>query len=306
MPPEDAFGVLGNRIRMAILRTLWESPERAVPYAELERRTPVSTDNFNYHLEKLVGQFVRRSDDGYTLRYAGEHVVRAVVTGVFTEDPSLEPVVIDSRCPYCGSPVELRYADERLTARCTSCGGVIDDEEYPQGTYMSYGFPPSGLAGRTPEELLEAAHVFYDSKVTPMMDGVCPECAARVDHAISTCEDHAPGDDGLCRACDTRFAVWTEYTCERCEYARRVPPWFRLLNEPAVISFYHEHGDFEQTVPFKKLTWENAPFVRSISQSVASTDPLEILVEFPLGDAALAVTIDADLEILAVERSDGR
>lgn len=302
--PTDAFSVLGNQTRLSILRALWDAPTEPLSFAELKRQTAVETDNFAYHLEQLVGHFVRRTDDGYRLRYAGETVMRAVVAGLFTENSSLPWLPIASECPYCSASVELRYADEQLTVRCTSCGGVIGNDEYPTGTYISYDFPPAGLVDRSPAEILEAAHVLYDSKITPMMAGVCPECAATVEHSFSLCDSHEIGQDGLCNACDTRFSVWVEFVCDRCEYRRLSQPWFKLLTEPAVIAFYHEHSDFDRTVPFSKLTWENAPYIRSISQTVVSQDPVRIRVDIPLAGAELRVTVDEDLEVRSITRDD--
>ena len=303
LSPEEAFGVLQNEVRLAVLRVLWDATDAPVAFTELEERTSVDTDNFHYHLDQLVGHFVRRTEDGYELRYAGEEVVRAIVAGAITEGVSLEPIEIDSRCPYCGSSVVLQYLDERLTARCTGCGGVVRDDALPHGTILSYSFPPAGVMGRSPEALLEAAHVLYDAKVTAMLDGVCPECAATVDHSLVWCDAHDPGDDGICETCDSRFAVWTVHACEHCGYERQFVPWFKLLAEPAVIVFFREHSDFDQSIPFSKLTWRNAPYVRSISQTVVSTDPLRIRVDMPLGDAELSVTVDEDLEIVEMERS---
>ncbi|WP_255150757.1 winged helix-turn-helix domain-containing protein [Halorarius halobius] len=302
--PDDAFRVLGNRTRLSILRALWNTDEEPLPFAELERETAVETDNFAYHLDQLVGHFVRRSDDGYALRYAGETVMRSIVAGLFSEGASLDWLAVDSGCPYCDGSIEMRYHDDQLTVRCTSCGGVVGNDEYPPGTFMSYGVPPAGLVGRSPSAVLESAHVLYDSKITPMMNGVCPECAATVDHSIRICDSHSVGEDGLCSSCDTRFSVWVDYACELCAYRRSSPPWFSLLTEASVIAFYHEHSDFDRSVPFSKLTRRNAPYVRSISQSVVSREPLRIRIEFPLETAVLRVTIDETLEIRSVERVD--
>ena len=230
--------------------------------------------------------------------------MRAVVAGLFSESSTLPWQAVDSRCPYCGEAVEMRYADDQLTVRCASCDGVVRDEAYPPGTFMSYGYPPAGLVGRSPGEILESAHVFYDSKITPMMAGVCPECAATVEHSFEICDRHEIDEGGLCAECDTRFSVWVEYACDLCGYRRLSPTWFKTLTEPAVIAFYREHSDFERSVPFSKLTWENAPYVRSISQSVVSEDPLRIRVDMPLETAELSVTVDDDLEIVELEKTE--
>lgn len=303
LPPADAFSALQDDTRLAILRVLWAADETPISYSELERRVPVESKNFNYHVEQLVGHFVRRTEAGYELRQAGAEVIRDVITGKITDDVSLGPIEIDARCPYCGSTIEIEYVDGLFSARCLGCAGVIRDEDVPQGTIMRYHFPPAGVIGRTPEELLAAAHVLYDAKITPMMNGVCPECAGTIDNSLDFCDDHRPADNGLCDTCDGRFAIWTIHECERCGYTRQFVPWFKLLAEPAVISFYHEHTDFDRTIPFSKLTWRNAPYVRSITQSVVSTDPLRIQVEIPFESAELRATMDESLEVLDIERS---
>lgn len=301
LSPERTFNILSSEIRLSILRALWESPDDSVSFSEIKRYPYVETDNLDYHLRKLVGHFVRRGDGGYSLRYAGEQVMRVMLTGVLTEAPTMERREIDSRCPFCGAPVELQYEDEQLTARCTSCPGVTD-EISPEGTFLHYGFPPSGLENRSPDELLEAAHVLYDSKITPMMNGVCPECASTVSHSFDICEEHR-ADDGLCAACGTRFEVWTEYRCEHCDYRRRCPVWFEVLVEPPVVAFCHEQGDLDESIPFSKLTWRNAPYVRDISTTVLDEDPLLFRVDIPIEDARLSVKLDGSLDILSVSRS---
>jgi hypothetical protein len=304
LPPEDAFSALQNEVRIAVLRVLWAAEDTPIPYAELKRRVPVESNNFNYHVDKLVGHFVRRTETGYELRQAGAEVIRAVITGHITEEVSLGPVESDARCPYCGSPIEIEYDDGIFSARCTSCAGVIRDETLPRGTIMHYVFPPAGVLGRTPEELLSAAHVLYDAKITPMLNGVCPECAGIIDQSLDYCDEHRQTDGELCETCDGRFAVWTIHECEHCGYTRQFIPWFKLLSEPAVISFYYEQTDFDQSIPFSKLTWENAPYIRSITQSVVSTDPLLIQVEIPVEGAELRATMDENLELVDIERSD--
>lgn len=302
LPPEDAFSALQNEVRIAVLRVLWAAENTPISYSELERRVPVDSNNFNYHVDKLVGHFVRRTDAGYELRQAGAEVIRAVITGHITEEVSLGPVESDARCPFCGSAIEVQYVDGIFSARCTGCVGVIRDESLPRGTIMHYVFPPAGVIGRTPAELLSAAHVLYDAKITPMLNGVCPECAGTVDHSLDWCSDHRLVDDDLCASCDGRFAIWTTHECDRCGYARQFVPWFKLLAEPAVIAFYHEESDFDRTIPFNKLTWRNAPYVRSISQSVVSTDPIRIEVRIPLENAGLRATMDEDLALVEIER----
>jgi len=302
LSPDEAFGLLSNETRMTILRTLWNADE-PLPFSRLLERAGVDdSGNFNYHLDQLVGHFVARVDGGYVLREAGKSVIRTVLSGVFTADAYHEPVVVDERCPYCGSPVEFSYRDERITVRCTDCDGVVNGDEFPPGTYMSFPFPPAGLVERTPEEVIAAAHSLYDGKIIPMMGGVCPECSGRTSVDVDVCADHEVTDGGLCPECDSRYKVWSEYYCTHCGYSRRSALWFKLMNHAAVVSFFHEHGDLDAFVPLRKLTWENARYITNISETVVSEEPLEVRVDIPFEGKTLHVTVDAALEVVEIEQ----
>lgn len=66
----DAFELLGDETRLAILLALWEardpvSGEGPLTSSDLYDRIDYDhAGNFSYHLEQLFGQFVRRPDGG--------------------------------------------------------------------------------------------------------------------------------------------------------------------------------------------------------------------------------------------------
>jgi hypothetical protein len=132
-----------------------------------------------------------------------------------------------------------------------------------------------------------------------MMKGVCPECAGRVAVSHDVCPEHERGESGLCPDCDSRFEVWSVYECEHCAYRRRAPMWFAVLVHPTVISFYHDHG-LEETVPFRKLTWDNARFVEDITEAVLETDPYRFRVTVSVGDDDLHVELNEGLDVTDV------
>ncbi len=82
----DAFEILGNETRLAILFALWEamdpgSPlsepsDPAVSFSDLKERVGIrDSGQFNYHLDKLVGPFVDQSEEGYTLTNSAEQIL---------------------------------------------------------------------------------------------------------------------------------------------------------------------------------------------------------------------------------------
>lgn len=108
--PAEAFDLLGDETRLAILRALAdrqrECPdEPSLTFTELRERAGVGDSGlFNYHLEKLVGRFVRDTGEGYELGYAGRQVVRS---------PTLDRTRGDGGdgssgdgCPVCGADEE--------------------------------------------------------------------------------------------------------------------------------------------------------------------------------------------------------
>lgn len=297
---EEAFSILGNQTRMEILRELWRSKEPC-SFGELQETVaPEDRGNFSYHLGKLTGHFVRKTDEGYSLRFAGEQVVRAVLSGTITSDPTIPPTETDERCLYCGEFIHLSYEEETLHLECLNCGGVIGGE-HPDGTVMHFEFPPSGLLKHDYAEIMYAADVLYDSKISPMIKGICPECSGRVSRTYDTCSDHECDDSGLCPSCETRYEVWGTFECENCLYTRAFPIWYAALNHPVVTAFLYRHG-LDEKVPFRKITWDNKNFMQDISGTLLQRDPDRFRVDVPLDSERLLVTLDDELNVLETEQ----
>jgi len=140
----EAFELLGNETRLAILLVLWEAydptaNDNAVSFSELYDRVEYDTTaNFSYHLDKLEGHFVRKTDDGYVLRRGGRNIVQAIIAGTGLEDPTFEPTEIDASCEICGAPTAVTYEHERAYQICTECEGRSSPEsEHPRGTLVA-------------------------------------------------------------------------------------------------------------------------------------------------------------------------
>ncbi|WP_123538752.1 winged helix-turn-helix domain-containing protein [Halosimplex salinum] len=71
----DTFTLLSNETRVRILAALADSDAEAVRFSDLRSRVGVTdSGQFNYHLEKLRGELVAKTDDGYALTDAGGRV----------------------------------------------------------------------------------------------------------------------------------------------------------------------------------------------------------------------------------------
>ncbi|MHB9286251.1 winged helix-turn-helix domain-containing protein [Halobacteriales archaeon Cl-PHB] len=298
---EAAFSLLGDETRIAILRELWAAHDPGpdadpVPFSVLRKRVGAEdSGGFNYHLSKLEGRFVRKTDDGYSLRQAGYQVVRAILAGGFTEETTFGPVDLSIECPFCGGTVEATYNDEVLFIQCTECPGMAGGDNYYAGTITELPFPPAGLANRSPDEVARAYLTWTYSRNRSMAAEVCPECAGPMGTETIVCEAHDSSDD-FCQQCDSRYACWTRATCEHCKFTASAPTYYLLIEQPAVQHFFAQRG-----VNFAAgLTWENWPAVADVTERVASVDPLELHVTFSADGDELTVALDDDLEVVEV------
>jgi hypothetical protein len=277
--PAEAFAVVGNETRLAILEALWDAPADTVRFSALREAVGVrDSAQFNYHLQELVGQFVVNTDEGYRLRHAGQKVVRAVLAGEFTHDPVWEPFEIDGDCVTCDAGLVATYADESIRVECPDCG-------HPHGDYP---FPPGGLTDRTREEVMAA----FDQRVRHLhclaADGVCPECNGRMESRIEE------GGD-CCLGADLRV----EHECAQCGHSLCSAVGLVLLDQSDVVTFHREHGIDLNGTPYWQLPW----CVSDHHTTVQSQDPYSLAVEMTLDDETMTVALDADLQVTDVTRT---
>lgn len=73
--PEEAFSLVANETRFQILQALWEADATQQTFPDLRASVGIrDSGQFNYHLGKLIPEFVRQPDDGYELTYAGRQI----------------------------------------------------------------------------------------------------------------------------------------------------------------------------------------------------------------------------------------
>lgn len=271
LSPAEAFEVLGDELRLEVLRTLSKADD-PLTFSGLRERTGVrDSGRFNYHLDRLRGHFVRRTDDGYELRFHGHRVVETVLAGTFTDTVEVDPFAVEGSCYACDGSLRGTYEDERVTIACTDC-----DERV-----LSVPFPPSGLHGRDPEELMAAYRRWSRARVDVAADGVCPACSGPVERRLVDPADRVP------------FECLPAFDCTACT-SRTVTSFAALaLRRPVVERFYADQGVDLEERPY----WDLEPCVTGEHTTVESTDPLRAVVAFPAGDERLRVTLDDDLSV---------
>lgn len=278
LDPAEAFAVVGNETRFAILKALWESQDRPVTFSALRDRVGVrDSAQFNYHLQKLTGQFVRKTDDGYDFRSAGRAVIQAILSGSLNQNPEFGPFSVEGECIDCGAGLQAYYEEELLHVDCPSCGRLHTD----------WQFPPGGLEGRDREAVMDAFNQRVRHLLCLSADGVCPACNGR----MATDVAHADPDDHI--------DVVVTHRCRRCENTTRTTVGIALLDDAEVVSFYRDHGIDLNAVPFWTLEW----CVSDRHTDIIDDDPWRLAVEITLDDERLEVVLDESLSVVDSERS---
>ncbi|WP_436927806.1 winged helix-turn-helix domain-containing protein [Halosimplex amylolyticum] len=73
----DTFTLLSDETRVRILAALADADREAVCFSDLRGRVGMAdSGQFNYHLDRLRGDLVAKTDDGYALTEAGRAVAR--------------------------------------------------------------------------------------------------------------------------------------------------------------------------------------------------------------------------------------
>jgi DNA-binding transcriptional ArsR family regulator len=303
----DAFKLLGDETRLAILLALWEAYEpfaddNALSFSELLDQVGYDTSgNFSYHLQKLEGHFVESTLDGYRLKQAGHRLVRTVIAGTGITNATLASTEVDADCWICGESLAISYENERLYTVCNGCGGKFaSDDEKPPGTVMGFAFDPAGLSRSTTEDIFAASVFRAMQKFTMQMGGLCPACSGPVEGSIHICEDHDP--DAICPNCGRRDEVKARWICSICKNAGHGPPGANLVLHPRVVAFYANHGleigydstDFEAIIRILRAMSDH-------QQELVSKDPPRIRVTIRYGDDALCLIIDDSMSVVNVE-----
>jgi DNA-binding transcriptional ArsR family regulator len=290
LTPEEAFSVLGNETRIQILQKLVEA-DLSLSFTDLRERVGVRQGaQFNYHLDKVVGHFVEKTEEGYSLREPGRRVIQSVLSGAVTDDPIVEPTEVDFSCRHCGAPVEVSYSRGKLRLSCTVCGGNFDEStrreqegENVSANLSNMALPPAGVQGRTAADALRTAATITHLDAMAGSSNICPRCSAPVDHSVRVCESH-DANDGLCEACDFRWAVRFRFRCTNCIYSEDFAAVMALLDVPELLVFVGEHG-LNTSSHGIEWGWD-------YEEEIVSVDPFKARFTFTIEGDSITLTVD--------------
>jgi hypothetical protein len=303
LTPDEAFAVVGNETRLEILRSLSDA-DGPVSFSDLREHVGMrDSGQFNYHLDKLVGHFVAQTDDGYALRQAGDRVIEAILSGAVTHAPEFDLTTIDETCHYCGSPVAVRYGEERVRIYCTNCeGGYAREPSDAPDSPDEYGYlgsmllPPAGVEGRTPEQAYRAAWTWANLEILAMASGVCPRCSADIDWTVDVCESHG-GTDSLCDDCGRRQAVLLSADCTNCNYGIGGGIFIAFATTTPLLAFLLKH-DINPISPDAADRHRMNRIHEDYSENVLERDPLKARFTATVDGDEFSLTIDEELNVI--------
>ncbi|WP_411966165.1 hypothetical protein [Haloferax sp. YSMS24] len=267
---EAAFALLASDIRLRILETLVDVPQReSLSFTELyDAVDAANTSQFSYHLKELTGQYVQRQETGYVISDAGRRIVQSIRADEYTLQPEFGPIAIETDCPYCGATsAEATYDGRLATIGCLSCANSV----------LRYELRPGHVANRSSLQALKAADRQMRGELSSAVDGVCQRCGGSMKLEFITGEDVAPA------------TVLVVYECQHCMTTLSVPIEVALLHHPEVIAKYWDDNLNVTTTP----TWE---LLSEISDwDVEVDEPNGVVVEIP-GDKQLRFELERDEE----------
>ncbi|WP_076433121.1 winged helix-turn-helix domain-containing protein [Haladaptatus litoreus] len=273
------FRLLGNEIRVEILRALGIRPNDRCSFSELFDRVDIDdSGNFSYHLNQLCGVFIRKTDD-YELTHAGREVVGAMYAGTYTANASIGPISPGWSCLLCDSEMVVHYADERVEFRCEDCKGGAE-----------FSFPPGNIDQYNREELPAAFSRWYHQTFQGLIDGFCQLCSGRVESDLQTLPGGGPGDDPQ--------PSIAKFECGRCGNKAQVSGGTLATFHPIVEGFFVEHG-FDPSVRHPSQMWADLDEFQSV---IHSEDPPRFEVRFRVDDEVATAHIGPDATVENVSR----
>lgn len=313
----EAFSLLGNETRLAILLALWEAYEpfadgtaasaqgSAVPFSVLRDRVGIrDSGQFNYHLGQFEGQFVEQTPDGYRLLPAGNNIVRTVIASAGFEETALEPSELDMACWHCGAPTAVTYQNQRLYHVCTECEGTFElGDKHPSGVLGGVISNPAILSHPTPEAIYTARNTANLHNDSLRVGGVCPDCSGALDTELHICEAHDPEDEAPCSACGRQFESAMRYVCTVCKAAGEKSLIQKVLElrHPAVGAFYWNHdidlGDNTWDVESERLSRR---LMERADQELVSTEPPRVRVTIRYEGDELRLVLDEEMDVIEV------
>jgi len=274
---DEAFEMLSNGTRLSILNCLFEFDEPTTFSTLREAVGMADSGQFNYHLDKLLGTFVRVTEEGYVLTTAGTRVIGAVLAGQFTKTFEGEPIPVGAACQLCGAGLAGLFEGNLIRVVCQGCDRDV----------ISMNMLPGALEPYPREEWPLVAERWTRRELGMVRSGFCPTCRGPVDRRTEIDESELVDV----------FEAAVVYSCGRCPMEMTANAATSVVPHPAVGGFHYEHGiDIEKT-PIWELEWAVQP-----TATVDAGDPVRVEVPIELDEDRLVLVLDGDAAVVEERR----
>lgn len=294
---DESLSIVGEHTRATIIielggaRTTDPTVPNALTFSELMERADIEdSGRFNYHLDKLVGPFVKKDSDGYSLRLPGQLIYEALVAGTLTDRKAIEPFQVGT-CPECDAQLSAAYhPDHLLTVECPGCETLFDAAH----------LPARGIEDRENDELLEAAYQRRHHKLATMRRGVCHICGAVVNRALEPTTSITYGSASVEEMAG--LDVYAVLECTGCRASLVGHPTNIAVTTPTVIGFFADH-DLDVAL---SRWWKNPIAAARDSIEIIEEDPISVRIPFEIDGDHLSVVIDNELQVVHSKRTEER
>jgi hypothetical protein len=279
VPPAEAFELVAHETRVAVLETLRVADGGPLAFGEIRESVGVDDPGqCHYHVDRLVGQFVDRTGEGYRLSPAGWRLAGAIVSGGLTASLAPETVPAEGACSECGGSLDASVRPGGVSVECRDCGFVETDPDVPA----------AALAGRPSSELGRTVGRYIRRMEVDAAHGFCPNCEGGVTRGVA-----APSDDTAPAWFEGEAADAVVVTdCDYCGYWWHAMVSIAALVEPAVIAFHHEHG-----IDLRERPWWTLESV-TVGTAELAEGPRRIAVPMELDGDARTFVFDGAFELV--------
>ncbi|WP_390215390.1 winged helix-turn-helix domain-containing protein [Halobaculum halobium] len=279
---------MANETRLGIISALGEASGEGgyatLSFSELQEATGIEDNgHFNYHLKKLVEEFVEDREDGYALTLAGIRAYQAIVAQQQLPSTEVAPFDLHSadEC-HCGGVIEAWYENGRFHAECNECDESI----------QYYPVSPRSFDVADPDTLVTAAARRITRDESSMVRGVCPYCTGNVTWSFEMPEGYW-AENGM-----QQEDIVSHVACDDCAWFMYGTIGGKARFNTIISSFLATRGHD----PWREPPW-GEPF--EYTERVLSDDPWRLELTYELEGDELTVTVDGSLNVIDHELTEG-
>lgn len=297
--PEEILSLLQNDTRQEIIQEIYRSFDRhptrtGISFSELfERVNSPDKGTFNYHLDKLDGEFIKQVDDEYWPVLTWQKALHESLSWLEIEHDQPEPRAMDYNCPLCGEPMKASYSRSRLELRCEA-------SHEGHAPIVWTHVPPRCGVDRSLAELVDMMPIFLHHRINRLLHETCAGCYAKMEPLLGVVREDGRTVIPIEEAESSDGRIGFLFGCSQCNYGTILRLADIALRHPNGQSFLQERGmnPLEDPLAFV-LPTAKAPHVDT--GSIVSTDPITLETSLTIDGGQRTFTIDENGSVLSIE-----